>query len=272
MGLTAAVPLCTIRIIMKVVIEYKGLIGMRRRGVDIPERWGALSERQYRAVVQWWMSCESGGASMYRAVSRLLESLLGLPMNVVGRLGEYQVWALMERLSWLRDIMMPHNDFFVKQLGALCAPLPKLKGVTLQKYMTVDTFYQLAALHPDAEKRLDMFIASLYNKPGEVFSEVNIDANMRELKKVSRLEKMMVFMNFALIRSWLSRSFPWLFPSGDGEGEAHGEKRTVTPWLEIFDAFVGDDVSNMEKYRTMECMDAFRVMNRRLKMRAKAKP
>lgn len=43
------------------------------------------------------------------------------------------------------------------------------------------------------------------------------------------------------------------------------KKPTPTDWLAIFDAFMGDDVAFIERYKRMSALDAFRLMNRRIK-------
>ena len=72
----------------------------------------------------------------------------------------------------------------------------------------------------------------------------------------------------------LLESYPYLFPpSDDDEDEDDGEadkhkkqpKSRPTDWLAIFDAFMGDDVAFIERYKRMGALDAFRLMNRRIK-------
>lgn len=42
-------------------------------------------------------------------------------------------------------------------------------------------------------------------------------------------------------------------------------KPKAVDWLEIFDGFVGDHVPDMAAYQRMEVMDAFRIINKRIK-------
>ena len=42
-------------------------------------------------------------------------------------------------------------------------------------------------------------------------------------------------------------------------------------WLDIFDAFVGDDVAVMEKYQAMPVATAFRLLNKRIRDAQKQK-
>ena len=80
-----------------------------------------------------------------------------------------------------------------------------------------------------------------------------------------------VFLNFILIRRWLSRSYPHLFPpaQADDEEEEESDKQPKKPrptdWLAIFDAFMGDDVAFIDRYKRLPALDAFRLMNRRIR-------
>lgn len=63
-----------------------------------------------------------------------------------------------------------------------------------------------------------------------------------------------------MIKNWLAKMFPNMFPksaSGEGNGKA-------ADWLALFDSFVGDNIPYMEHYQRMECMDAFRIINRKI--------
>lgn len=71
-----------------------------------------------------------------------------------------------------------------------------------------------------------------------------------------------------LIRSWLCKSFPHLFPEPeDADERPSNSPRQPKPvnWLSVFDTFVGDNVAQMEHYKAMAATDAFRVMNRRIR-------
>ena len=83
----------------------------------------------------------------------------------------------------------------------------------------------------------------------------------------------MVFMNWMLIKQWLGNSYPHLFPKSDVEKDAKGETIKPKPvtWLPVFDSFVGDNVADMDAYKKMDCMDAFRLLNTRIKNTKKTK-
>ena len=62
-------------------------------------------------------------------------------------------------------------------------------------------------------------------------------------------------------------AYPFLFPSEEESDEAEEGRRNPKPtdWLSIFDAFLGDDVAFIDRYKKMLALDAFRLMNRRIK-------
>ncbi|KAA6324913.1 hypothetical protein EZS27_025814 [termite gut metagenome] len=86
--------------------------------------------------------------------------------------------------------------------------------------------------------------------------------------------KFALFLNFILIKRWLGTAYPHLFPQAEEEKESGIKKNKkgkqekplkATDWLEIFDPFVGDNIPQMEKYQVMPVMDAFRILNRKIR-------
>lgn len=49
------------------------------------------------------------------------------------------------------------------------------------------------------------------------------------------------------------------------------QQHRLSSWLDIFDAFVGDDVAVMEKYQAMPVATAFRILNKRIRDAQKQK-
>ena len=76
------------------------------------------------------------------------------------------------------------------------------------------------------------------------------------------------------VKRWLSKAFPFLFPLDDEPEPEEKRKKPTAPsvnWLDIFDAFVGDDVAVMEKYQAMPVATAFRILNKRIRDAQKQK-
>ena len=84
--------------------------------------------------------------------------------------------------------------------------------------------------------------------------------------------KYAIFLNYVFVKRWLSKAFPFLFPLDDEreqkDEQKNEQKKPAAPsvnWLDIFDAFVGDDVAVMEKYQAMPVATAFRLLNKRIR-------
>ena len=66
-----------------------------------------------------------------------------------------------------------------------------------------------------------------------------------------------------MLKKWLSTAYPYMFSSNEDKGTTN--PKSQQKWLDIFDAFVGEQIPETDYYKKMPCMDAFRIINRRLK-------
>ena len=251
-----------------------------RRELVMPERWDELDGRQFLAAVRLWSGTIPMGV--------FLCEVYGFKMWEVRRMDDYQRWVLLHGTDWMQDLRRPHNAFFLQRLPGsdLYSPGPRLKGCSLQQFMTFDTYYsQYVIAAKDGDKRapqfLDLFLGALYKGEEEVFTvsegrQLNIppervrlvvmDEHLKVVEKVDDLTKQAIVMNYVLIRSWLCKAFPQVFPEGDDDGVSNKAKHArPVDWLGVFDNFVGEHVAEMEKYQAMGATDAFRVMNRRIR-------
>ncbi|MGL4852899.1 MAG: hypothetical protein ACRC3Z_09705 [Phocaeicola sp.] len=197
-----------------------------------------------------------------------------LSKKVLKRLDAYQLYKLSDLLEFLQDDRAPMKEFYVDVLpGQLLAPSPNLGSMCLQQFMTVDTYfsYYIATEKVDY---LDHFIATLYMKQHEAFipqdKEVLLDIETRlpEVAKIPMDLKYSILINWVLIKTWLSISYKHLFPhSSSEEVNSKGDKIKSKPvdWLPLFDQLVGDSLDRIDAYKAMHCMDAFRIINRKIK-------
>ncbi|MBQ8223989.1 MAG: hypothetical protein IJZ86_01300 [Bacteroides sp.] len=197
----------------------------------------------------------------------------GLSEKQLLKIDPFLLYKLTELMGFLKELRAVHTAFFLPSLpGKLLAPAGKLKGMSFQQFMTVDTFF---SWYVTTEKGvyLDRFVAALYLKEKESYmpgaDEMGVDLDARA-KTVGHLPfdlKYAIMVNWVLIRSWLSRSYIHLFPEGEPAENSKGDRVKAKPvdWLSVFDAFVGDNVADMDAYKSLPCMDAFRLLNRRIK-------
>lgn len=261
----------------KIILEYRRFFRQRRHLAQLPENWRELNASQFVYTVRLWLG-EVG-------ITDFLCHFIGVREKIINRLSDYQMWVLMHELDWIQNLREPHNEFFIGTLPGtnLEAPGERLKGCTLQQFMTADTFFSLYCINKDPQ-HLDAFIAALYKRENEVFSVaepvepqhednkrvVVLDEHIGKVKRLPEVTKQAVFLNFVLVKAWLSRAFPNVFPEIDEEEDAvRRNKRHKTPkpvdWVGVFDALVGDNIADIEKYKAIQATDAFRIINRRIR-------
>ena len=230
---------------------------------DIPTEWDELDAPGIQLAAQLWT----------RAIPHadLLSRFYGIPLTVVHALDSYLVYCLTQLTTWMRRLDDAVDNFKIAELpdSGYFAPGPRLSGCTLEQFMVADTHFQRYSITADPD-HLTVFIASLYHARRR--RDDDIDAKVSVVERLPDAVRQAVFLNFILIRRWLSRSYPYLFPppttdadDTDDEPKRKLKKPRPTDWLAIFDAFMGDDVAFIERYKRMAAIDAFRLMNRRIK-------
>ena len=163
---------------------------------------------------------------------------------------------------------------------ALLAPTDKLQSMTFQHFMTVDTFFSWY-LYTGRDIYLRQFVAALYMQPHEDFQSHDIERTSKLIFQGRPREKELceaISCNWALIREWLSASYPFLFPafsvsggsasapfSPQASAEPMPKKQRPGSWLEIFDSLVGDDLTRILSYQTLPAIDVIRIINRKIK-------
>lgn len=234
---------------------------------DIPTEWDELDADGMMLAAMLW----TGGLPR----DELLAKYYGVPMHVVYALGDYLSYCLTQLTTWMQRLDDSVDNFKITVLPdtGYFAPGPRLGGCTLEQFMMADTHFQRYSISQDVD-HLTVFIASLYHARHK--RDDDIDAKVSAVEQLPEKVRQAVFLNFILLRRWLSRSYPYLFPpqyDEEDEEEAGAlkskmqkrKKPTPTDWLTIFDAFMGDDVAFIERYKRMSALDAFRLMNRRIK-------
>lgn len=258
-------------------IEYSRFGIRHYKLVDVPQSWKELTVDQFLLVAKLYLQELTDG--------EFLQRFFGLPSV---SFDEYQLYRLSELLEFISDCRVRMNHFLIPRVGKMLAPGDRLKGMCFEHFMHVDTaFNRYATDGKDAS--LDAFVSLLYlkeheyialspNSKNSLFSRSKPLVMPRRLPEVARIEKHIkyaIFLNYIFIKRWLSRAFPFLFPLNDEPEPEKGSKRKPAApsvhWLDIFDAFVGDDVAVMDKYQTMPATTAFRLLNKRIRDAQKKK-
>lgn len=249
----------------EIKLQYKRWFRTRTLRYTIPADYSEMTPVQFLATIRLskgWIDEQEFYLQFFN-----------IPKKVLLRLGSYQVYKLTTMLEFLRDVRAPHKSFYVSSLpGKLLAPDPYLNSMCFQQFMTVDTFFSYY-IATDKSIYLDRFIAALYLKKKEAYLPkpgefgLNLDTRVNEVSKIPFDLKYSILINWVLIKTWLSISYKHLFPNVPGEENDKGDRIKSKPvdWLPLFDQLVGDNLAQMDEYKAMHCMDAFRVINRKIK-------
>lgn len=232
--------------------------GVRRTLLrTVPGEWREMTTAQFVAVVSW----SQKKMDDYHFFQQFFE----LPDCVMQKLDPYQVFCMTEELGFIHQTNAWCTDFFIRHIGSHHAPGRMLAGMSFHQFITVDTYFSWYGATGNAQY-IDRFLAALYLREGESFipSEGRVPDMNRRIRRMSRVNatvKMAVMLNWALIKMWLARTFTSLFTaSSDTNG-----KPKPAEWLTLFDAFVGDHIADIDAYKALPCMDAFRILNRRIR-------
>ena len=176
-------------------------------------------------------------------------------------------------------IRKPFDRFYLHRISnGLYAPGARLKGMSFEQFMHADTWFA-KYLQTGEDEHLNLLVASLYMRKHETFvlppqrnfhffrkrkRLLNIEERVKDIARLDADTRYAVFLNFVMIRTWLSKAFPFLFPVSDEDKKMKGNGKS-TAWLDIFDAFVGDDIPDIDSYRALPAATAFRILNKRIR-------
>lgn len=241
----------------------------------IPQKWEELTPDQFLLVSRFYLQ-ESDESSF-------LKEFYSLPFGVGS--DSYYKYKLSELIEFISDCRVRMDRFILSNVSGLKAPGERLKGMCFEHFMHVDTAFNRYA-RDGKDASLDAFVSMLYLKDNEyivlpaggkngLFSRQKpliLQKRIVKMEKIDRHVKYAIFLNYVFVKRWLSKAFPFLFPLN--EEPEKNDKKPAAPsvnWLDIFDAFVGDDVAVMEKYQAMPVTTAFRILNKRIRDAQKQK-
>lgn len=246
-------------------LKYKRLIGWNVIKTTVPSGYAEMTPSQFLASIRLskgWID-----------EMTFFVQFFGIPEKLLPRIDAFSLYKITETLESLKTDNSAYFGFYQASLpgGELLAPENKLKGMCFQQFMTVDTFFSWYVT-TDKEDYLDRFVGALYLKEDETYipgegSLLILDARILDIAKLPFDLKYSILINWVLIKSWLSHSYIHLFPESEISENSKGDKVKGKPvdWLALFDSFVGDNIADIDAYKALPCMDAFRLLNRRIK-------
>lgn len=251
-------------------ISYSHL-GIRREVIrQVPQFWKELNSAQFLLVSRLYLQEITD--------SCFLQAFFALPVDI--HLDEYYTYCLSEQIEFISDCRVRLDLFILPEVEKLKAPGERLKGMCFEHFMHVDTAFN-RYVRDNQDASLDAFVSLLYLREHEyivlptggkngLFSRQKpliLNKRLAEMAKFDKHIKYAIFLNYVFVKRWLSKAFPFLFPLNE-EPEQEAKKKPAAPsvnWLDIFDAFVGDDVAVMEKYQAMPAATAFRLLNKKIR-------
>ena len=239
---------------------------------NFPSDWNETSANQLIAIA----------SLIQQSISdvEFLSSMTGLKKRTINKLDAYQRFQLIELFDSFRS-NQPYNEFIIPKLDCkgtvLCAPNPKLKGLTFGQFIFLDTYfanYQESKDHTDLNK----FIAAAYLPFGQPFNELAIEANHRWIAQTPMLSREAIIINYSLIRDWLCEVYPMVFQRKteqdnkvvEPKNKLPEKKRDPNSWIKVFESLVGDDIINEDKYANLPLHNVLRYLTNQIKKNIKS--
>jgi hypothetical protein len=214
-----------------------------------PDGWSELTPAQLITV-----------ACVYKGTITddvLISSMLSIPGRIVRRMMPLQKIRIVELLEFIKNII-PFQEFIIKEIGPYSAPKPRLKDESFGTFIFAESYF---SDYREKSNPVDLnrFIACWYRK-GK-FNEKEIDIVARVIAGEEFIKKEAIFINYQLIREFLAKAYPYVFKA---EGEIT-KNDAANSWVDVFDAFVGDDLKDQDKYADLPVSSVLRYLNQRIK-------
>jgi len=247
-----------------IALTYPVWFGLRSKTLRTshPDKWEELTAPQMVAL----------GRLMKGSISDedLLIEMLNLSRSIIRKFDQYQRYKLGEILAFLQD-RAPHDAFIIKEIAGLKAPADKLEDVTFGEFMHIDTFYMDYIESGEANDLLNLVscIYVFHDKAGKrpLF---NGHMDTFRVKMLTDAQQEAISINYGLIRTWLQKAYPEVFPTGN-KATGDSKKMRGNGWVDVFDGLVGDDIVNADKYGNMPATEVLRFMNRKMVDKRKRK-
>lgn len=240
-----------------IVFKYKHFLIPRTITRNIPAKFDEMNAHQFHAVADLLQNELSEPEFLCR--------FLKVSPDVLLRLDKFLLYKITEMLSYIADLRKPMSQFIIRKIPMkrFFAPENKLRNVSLLQFMYADNLFTNYSIDQCPEQ-LRALVAAMYLPEGINFENVDMEKHIRNISShVDETFCQAVFLNFIFIKKWLSVSFSDMFSYSGSTEENTGPKRAK--WLDMFDSFVGDDIPSTEYYKKMKCIDAFRIINKRIK-------
>jgi hypothetical protein len=259
---------------LKIEVKYRPIRWIpftRMLKSKVPQNWSEVTQKQLIAI-----SC------LYKlAISDVvfLKAMSGLKKRILNKFTDFELYKIMQIIEFVGD-QKPHHEFIIKKISIyrkgliLYAPQGKLKGVTFGQFIFADTYFANYQQSGD-ETDINKFIASLYLCKNEKFDERLIQERFESIGKLEINIRQAIVLNYQLIHEWLTLAYPLIFQKREMISDASlPEKRSESkadpsPWIKVFQNFVGDDILHDEVWAAKPVNTIFSYMTRKYKENAR---
>lgn len=251
----------------KVKIEYPFLFFFKKeKNIEVPQDWMDLSGAQFAICSEAITSIVTDEV--------FISKFYGIKKGLVKRLTKFEQFKLIECAEFIANPKAMVNFFYLKSIPGtgLIAPDKRLQNVSFEQFMLFDTFF-FDYVNDPKDSNLHKFVAALYLKKGEVLTSINFQKRVSYIAKhVDKSSLDAIFLNYTFIRKWLSSIFKFLFEYNEQDPEEKQEKKrqpiisNKPDWNSILDGFIGEDILNEQKYRSISCIRAFKTINKRIQI------
>ena len=250
---------------------YKWLNWKRVATGSHPEGWHEITPAQLIAIVTTYKGEISD--------VNFLHVMTGIKKRILRKLTSYHHYKLIELMDFINDLK-PFNSFIIKTLNiqerSFFAPKPNLKNMTFGQFIFIDSFFENYQTSGD-KSDMDSFLAALYLPPDEKFRETILEKNSSVMAKVDTLTREAIWINYLLIKEWLTQSYPLLFYKQEEEKDQQKDipkkkkQHDSMAWVKILESIVGDDIINHDRYAQVPLHNMLRFMTSKLKENMKRK-
>lgn len=213
-----------------------------------PAKWDELSPAQLIAV-----------ACVYKGTMTddgLISAMLSIPRRFVRRMAPYHKLKIIELIEFIKDVK-PYNEFIIEKIGSYRAPKAKLKDETFGTFIFAESYFSRYNEKSDPED-LNRFVACWY-RTGK-FEEKELEKNALYISAHDLAKREAIFINYQLIREYLVATYPYVFRTNSETTE----REEKTTWVDVFDAFVGDDLKDQDKYADLPISAVLRHLDKRI--------
>lgn len=239
-----------------IALEIKG----KKYSSSVPSGWEDMTDKCFLCLIEL---AEDGSMSDYARY-------FSLPQDALSKIDVYTTYCLGSLIPALKpDTAL--SRFIIPEILSVASkskflsPAQELYGMTFQQFITIDTYYAWYQQTKKEEYLLYMAMCT-YMKADEKFEDIDESLRLKEWSSVPKIYLKALLLNWTMIKNWLCKCYPQLFPKGAAaEKPADGKIKMFNAWSEIMDALVADDLTRLESYKRLECMDVLRILNRRIK-------